>query len=134
MTHDYFLSLARLSLLCLQSRFLLGGREELLASLCTWTFPSFCVTLSLGTGSQTFLRGEGALGSGRFELYQEALGIVPRGARAFASLLFTVLVFLVIIPGHCVIVFLWSCFPGGYTRWLVWMGVVYPEKTTFMQR
>ena len=90
----FSLSLARLSLLCLRSLFFLEGREELLASLCTWTVSPFCVTLFLGTGLQTFLRGEGALGSGRFELYQEALGIVPRGAHACASLLFTVLVFL----------------------------------------
>ena len=93
LTVIFSLSLARLSLRCFRSLFFLGGREELLASLRTWTVSSFCCILFLGTGLQTFLR-EGALGSGRLELYHEALGIVPRGARACASLLFTVFVFM----------------------------------------
>ena len=42
----------------------------------------------------TFLRGEEALVSGRFELYHEALGIVSRGSHARTSLFCMVLVFL----------------------------------------
>ena len=41
---------------------------------------------------------------------------------------------MVVIPGHCVIVFLSNCWSGGYTRWLVRMGVMYPVHTTISKR
>ena len=135
MTHYYFLSLSHASPFYACDPSFFRGREELLASLCTWTVSPFCCTLFLGTGLQTLLRGEGALGSGRLELYQEALGIVPRRARACASLSFTVLVFLGTVWWlflGTVIIFLWNCLSGCYTRWLVRMGVVYPVETTFV--
>ena len=113
--------------------FFLGGREELLASLRTWIVSSFLGILFLGTGLHTFLRGEEALGSGRFELYHEALGIVSRGSRI--TILHCISIpghCIMVIPGHCVIIIPGNCLSGRYTRWLVRMRVVYPEEMAFM--
>ena len=71
------LSLARLSLLCLRSLFLSGGREELTA--CSRTSLLSC-KLVLGTGLQTLEREYTSLE--RLELYHEELWIFSRGARA----------------------------------------------------
>ena len=53
LTLIFSLSLARLSLRCFRSLFLLGGREELLSKLDTWVVASLRCKLVLGTGLQT---------------------------------------------------------------------------------
>ena len=93
----------------------------------------FSWVLLLGTGLHTFLCGEEALGSGRFELYHEALGIVSRGSRI--TVLHDIIIpghCIMIIPGHCVIIIPGHCLSGRYTRWLVGMRIVYPVETAFM--
>ena len=129
------LSLARLSLLCFLSLFLLGGREEL--TTCLRTSLLTC-TLVLGTGLQSLEREYISLE--RLELYQEELWIFLRGARARASLDWVTGLFLgtfALFLGTFVGIFLGtvSCFSGTTvwrwgTRggWLWWGSCIHKRR------
>ena len=87
------LSLARLSILPFLDLLFLEGREEHVA-LADILFSLVFSLLILGTEREcehTELRGGEALGTGKLELYQEALGIGSRGFLGIESLLFTAL-------------------------------------------
>ena len=130
------LSLARLSLLCLRSLFLLGGRETVSSR------TSFFCILFLGTGLQTLERE--VISRERLELYQDELLMFSRGARARITRLGNWVIpghcliipghYLGNIPGHWVMLFCDDCWAGCDTRRLLDMGVMDLEEATLMQR